>query len=272
MIDHDNLEEFEDAENYDIGEDDAGIAFYSVLAKETGGPILEIACGTGRVAIQIARLGFSVTGLDIVAGMLEQARIKSTGSTAKWIEGDARDFDLSDKFSLIFLTGNAFQAFLTRTDQEALLARVYAHLSETGLFAFETRNPKWQGSTVGLGAEESDSPGFAKLETRLEEQHLPSYSDREGNEMSVSMTQTYDSVSQILEWTTTRRWLESQHEKTKVTRIAVRFTFPQELEALLHHNGFELIRRYGDWDLSPLSPNSRSIIIVCRKRAGFNQT
>ena len=58
---------------------DTGIAFYAGLAQETGGSVLEIACGTGRVSIPIARLGFSVTGLDIVPGMIEQARSKSLG-------------------------------------------------------------------------------------------------------------------------------------------------------------------------------------------------
>ncbi len=270
MIDHNNLEEFQDAVNYDIGEDDAGIAFYSDLAKETGGPILEIACGTGRVAIPIANLGLEVTGLDIVPGMLEQARIKSANLSAKWVEGDARDFDLGEKFSLIFLTGNAFQAFLTREDQEALLARVLVHLSETGLFAFETRNPKWQGSSGELAGRESNSPGFPKLETCRDEELLPSHADGDGNELSVSKTQTYDSVAQILHLTTCRSWLGSKDERTSVTRIALRFTFPQELEALLLYNGFEIIRRYGDWDMSPLSPNSRSIIVVCRKRDGFS--
>ena len=64
-----------------------------------------------------------------------------------------------------------------------------------------------------------------------------------------------------------RRWREGNREQTKVTRIAVRYTFPQELEALLHYNGFTIIRQYGDWSLEPLTAASPSIIVVCRKRA-----
>ena len=108
--------------------------------------MLEIACGTGRVSIPIARLGFAVTGLDIVPGMVERARSKSAGLPTRWVEGDARAFDLGERFRLIFLTGNAFQAFLTHADQEALLGRVRAHLHDEGLFAFETRNPRWRTS------------------------------------------------------------------------------------------------------------------------------
>src|SRR5215210_4549231 len=94
LIDHDNLEEYADPVAYDRQDtSDTGTAFYAALAQETGGPVLEIACGTGRVSIPIARLGYPVTGLDIVPGMLELARSKSVSLPTRWIEGDARAFD-----------------------------------------------------------------------------------------------------------------------------------------------------------------------------------
>jgi hypothetical protein len=73
----------------------------------------------------------------------------------------------------------------------------------------------------------------------------------------------------ILHWTTYRRWREGDQEQTGVTRIAVRVTFPQELAALLHYNGYTVLRQYGDWNLEPLSAASPSIIVVCRKRRPF---
>ena len=79
--------------------------------------------------------------------------------------------------------------------------------------------------------------------------------------MRVSKTQVYDHVAQILHWTTYRRWREDEQEQTKITRIAVRYTFPQELAALLHYNGFTIIRQYGDWNLEPLTAASTSIIV-----------
>lgn len=254
MIDHNNLEEFADPHTYDIEDNnDTGVAFYSALAQETGGPVLEIACGTGRVSIPIARLGFAVTGLDIVPGMLDLARSKSAGLPMRWVEGDARAFDLGEQFRLVFVTGNAFQAFLTRVDQEVLLGRVRAHLHDEGLFAFETRNPRW-----------------ANLETREQEEEWQTYTNLHrisGRDVRVSKTQAYDHVAQILHWTTYRRWREGGQEHTKVTRIALRYTFPQELAALLYHSGFTIIRQCGDWNLEPLTAASTSIIVVCRKRA-----
>lgn len=274
MIDHNNLEEFSDPYRYDIEDSsDTGVAFYTSLARETGGPVLEIACGTGRASIPIARLGLEVTGLDIVPGMLDRARAKSAGLPARWIEGDARTFDLGERFRLVFLTGNAFQAFLTRTDQEALLERAQAHLHDDGLFAFETRNPRWRGqvSTEGQAAQAGQPlrpPGeglHTYLETRDQEDAGQSYTDQNGREVRISRIQDYDHVAQVLHWTTYRRWQDGDAEQTRVTRIAVRFTFPQELEALLHYNGFTILRRYGDWNLEPLSASSPSIIVVCRK-------
>ena len=259
MIDHDNLEEFSDPANYDMEDaSDTGIAFYAALAQETGGSVFEITCGTGRVSIPIARLGFSVTGLDIVPGMIERARSKSVGLPTRWIVGDARTFDLGEQFRFIFLTGNAFQGFLTNADQEALLQRVHAHLSDEGLFAFETRNPLFTNSQTQEGQ-------FVNLETNEEEQDWPSFIDTSGREVRLSKTRVYDPVAQILHWTTYRRWHEGEEEHTKVTRIALRYTFPQELAALLHYNGFSIVRQYGDWNLEPLSATSRSIIVVCRK-------
>lgn len=69
----------------------------------------------------------------------------------------------------------------------------------------------------------------------------------------------YDAITQIMYWQTIRRW----RDKESFTRIACRFTHPRELEALLHYNGFRINKQYGDWDKSPLSEKSPSIISVC---------
>jgi SAM-dependent methyltransferase len=257
LIDHNNLEEFSELVNYDMEDtSDTGVAFYAALAQESGDPVLEIACGTDRPSILIARLGFAVTGLDIVPGMLERARSKAASLPTRWVEGDGRTFDLGQQFRLIFLIGNAFQAFLTNADQESLLQRVRTHLRDEGTFAFETRNPLFTNSQGRDGQ-------FVRLETREEEEKdWPSYVDDSGHEVRLSKTRVYDHVAQILHWTTFRRWSESEEEHTKVTRIALRYTFPQELAALLYFNGFSIERQYGDWNLEPLTAASRSIIVV----------
>lgn len=265
MIPHNNLEEFSDPVNYDCEDpSDTGLAFYMALAEETGGPVLELACGTGRISIPIARQGFAVTGLDIVPGMLARAHSKSAHLPIRWIEGDARTFALDEQFRLIFLTGNAFQAFLTNADQAALLQRVYAHLHPDGLFTFETRNPRW---ATDEHSHADDDGLFVNLETRSEEQAGPGYTDKDGHAVQVTRTQVYDHVAQIMHLTTYRHWQAGDDEQTNLTRIALRYTFPQELAALLQGNGFTLTQQYGDWNGEPLTAASPSIIVVCRKRA-----
>lgn len=261
MLDHNNLEAFADAVNYDREDSsDAGVAFYTALAQDTGGPVLEIACGTGRVSIPIAQAGFAVTGLDIVPGMLDQARRKSAGLPVRWVEGDARAFDLGEQFRLIFLTGNAFQAFVTNDEQAALLQRVRAHLHDDGLFAFETRNPLLPNTRTREGL-------FPLLETHNEEESRPSFMNADGHEVQESLTQVYDHVAQIVHLTGIKRWHDGEEEHTRVIRTALRYTFPQELVALLHYNEFTILRQYGDWNEEPLSATSPSILSVCRKRA-----
>lgn len=270
MLDHDNLEDFADAESYDVHENDTGVAFYTALAQETGGPVLELACGTGRVCIPIARLGFAVTGLDVVPGMLDQARRRSRGLSIRWVEGDARALNLGERLRLTFLTGNAFQLFLTLGDQEALLERVRTHLHHEGLFAFEARNPLWgtpgtrPGQEARLERARLHGDFFAFLESGDDEQIE---SDSRGREVRATLTQRYDHGAQVLHLTRSRRWREGNQEQAKVTRLALRYTFPQELAALLHYNGFTIVRQFGDWNLEPLTTASTSIIVVCRKRA-----
>lgn len=250
----DNLEEFGDPPNYDVEEGERSasrIAFYCDLAKTVGGPVLEIACGSGLVTIPIAAQGLDVTGVDLAHSMLEHARKKAEEQNLniRWVESDARSFDLGMQYRFILLTGNAFQAFLRREDQEALLASVKRHLAPNGIFAFETRNPS--------GHDLTNQP---------EEEFDQSYISVEGLQVSVSFTQMYDPLAQIMYWTSYRRWNDGKREHKKETHIACRFTYPRELEALLHYNGFEIIQQYGNWNKETLSASSPEMINLCRAK------
>jgi 2-polyprenyl-3-methyl-5-hydroxy-6-metoxy-1,4-benzoquinol methylase len=250
----DNLEEFSDPPNYDIEEGERSfqrIAFYRDLAGTVGGPVLEIACGSGLVTIPVAAQGQEVTGIDLARPMLEHARRKaqSRGLNIRWVEADARSFALGTQYQFIFITGNAFQAFLRREDQEALLASVKRHLAPQGVFTFETRNPSGHD-----------------LSTQSEEEFDQGYISGEGHKVSVSSTQIYDPIAQIIYWTSYRRWNDGERDHTKETHIACRFTYPQELESLLYYNGFQMVQQFGNWDKRPLSASSPSIISICKAR------
>lgn len=251
MIDHDNLEEFQDPANYDLEEADRSaprIRFYANLAEASGGPVLDIACGTGLAALPIAARGMAVTGVDLSRAMLAYAHEKARRGrlSIHLVQADARQLPLDRQFPFIFLTGNAFQAFLSRADQECLLASVKRLLPPSGIFAFETRNP----SGNDLSSFDDEEPWF-------------SYRNTQGQTVSVSGTQRYDPLEQIMHWTTYRRWKDATKTHRTTTRIACRFTYPQELQALLHYNGFRLIQQYGDWDKNSLTAASESIVSIC---------
>ncbi|MFZ5910698.1 MAG: class I SAM-dependent methyltransferase [Chloroflexota bacterium] len=249
-IEQDYLGEFFDPINYDIensGERPA-YHFYAALARQVGGSALELACGTGLVTLWLAGQGIPITGLDIEPGMLTHARRKSEqqGLPVRWVLGDARHFSLGEKFNLVYLTGNAFQAFLNNSDQRAMLHNVRAHLAGGGVLAFETRNPNWEDLT----SDPNETEWF-------------SYTNAQGYHVRITEARAYDHAAQVLDYTLWRRWREADGEKERITHIAIRYTFPQELNALLEQSGFRILEQYGDWDKNPLTQASPSIITVC---------
>lgn len=250
-VEDDYLGEFVDPVNYDleVGGNHPSHQFYAELAKQVGGKTLEVACGTGLVAIPLAQQGISVTGLDIVPAFLTHAQHKSEalGLSIRWLQGDARDFDLHEQFNFIYMTGNAFQAFLNNADQNALLQNVRKHLTAGGILAFETRNPNWEDCS-----------------TDLNESEWMTYTNNKGLTVRITETREYDHVAQVLAYTLFRRWLEVGEARERITRIAIRYTFPQELNALLERSGFKILHQYGNWDKSPLTKDSPSIISVCK--------
>jgi ubiquinone/menaquinone biosynthesis C-methylase UbiE len=257
VIAHDNLEEFLDPANYDLEEIPRSLAridFHVDLARRVGGPVLELACGSGIVALPVAGAGLDVTGVDLAAPMLRHAQAKAElahlqGHTT-WLRGDAKQVRVpagEQRFAYVFITGNAFQAFLTDADQRALLATVRHHLQPGATFCFETRNPHGHD-----------------LRDIAEEQPWDHFINAAGQPVTVTGTQRWDAARALMHWTSFRRWHDGAVERCHSTRIACRFTTLAQLDALLQGAGLEVIGRYGDWDRAPLAERSEHIISVCR--------
>jgi SAM-dependent methyltransferase len=121
------------------------VDFYLELAREAqarGLPTLELACGTGRIAVPLAREGIPITGIDNSPAMLDRARAKTVDlPNARWLEGDMRDFDLGGRFGLIFIATGTFQLLLEIEEQLACLRCIARHLAPEGRLAFEVENP-----------------------------------------------------------------------------------------------------------------------------------
>ena len=252
MIDHDNLEEFRDPQTYDL-EDEGYYEDYPLTeqwARSLGGPLLDLACGTGRMALRMAAQGYQVTGVDIMPEMIEWARQKAAKQAISidWVVADARTFHLQKQFPFIYMLENVFQFFLMREDQEALLARVREHLLPQGCFLFETRNP---------------SPRNL-LEVRHPEGDT--YATPDGGQLVVTEQQRYDPMTQVQHYTRHLTFLYAGGQcKEQTLRTALRYVFPQEMEALLYYNGFQIRSCYGSWQQEPLTATSYSIIYVCQR-------
>jgi SAM-dependent methyltransferase len=211
--------------------------------------VLELGCGTGRLTIPFAQQGINMVGLDVAPQMLAQARDKAGDLPIRWVEADIRTFQLETQFQLIFTTGFVFHHLLNRPDQEATLARVREHLAPEGQFVIDV----W----------------FLRPESMVdipEEKAWYSYVDNNGYEVKVSGIERYDLLQQIWDQTIYRRWSNSEGKQmTRRTRLAFRYIFPQEMEALLYYNGLRVLSRYGDWDRGPLTDERGCHIYVCTK-------
>ena len=241
--------EYTGAEDYDSeniwGADDD---FYLALAKEIGGPVLDVACGTGRLTRAIAAAGIETVGIDLGQEMLERAKSLDTAGAVTWIFGDVRTMHLNRRFRLILMTSHAFQHMITAADLEAFLARVREHLEPDGVFAFETRD--YTAKSFG-GSEE---PTLWR-----------SYQDANGRWIDVLIGARFDSATGI-EQLEEIRIVRATGERERLT-FALRYIPVADLNELLRANGFRVMHQYGDWHKGPVGPTQPEVITICRLAA-----
>jgi len=118
---------------------DDPLPFYRDLALKSGGPVLELGCGTGRISAEIAQNGIEVEGLDLSDAMLAVARRKHPALT--FHHADMCDFDLGCRFALIIIPFRGLQEIVTAQGQRAALTRAFAHLIPGGRLVFDLIDP-----------------------------------------------------------------------------------------------------------------------------------
>ena len=124
------------------------VAFYAHLARETGGGALELACGTGRIALALAEAGLEITGVDICEGMLSVARRKVAARPASvqqrltLIQQDMSELNLSRRFGFAFVPARSFQHLLTIDQQRRALQAIHRHLQGAGRLALHLFDPR----------------------------------------------------------------------------------------------------------------------------------
>lgn len=220
------------------GADDA---FYLDLAGAEPRAILDVGCGTGRLACLFAARGHSVTGVEPSAAMLDIARARCGAEGVTWINTPAAELSLETRFDLIVMTGHVFQVFLPDAEISSALRNLHYHLSPKGQLAFESRNPlskKWEHWTPAETARTVDVPGFGDI-------HVHHATGSVGGELV-----TYE---------THFVFPNGDHVTAADT---LRFVGRDHLAELLTDSGFSQVIWYGDWDGSPFTPASPEIIAV----------
>lgn len=226
--------------------------FWVDLALELGGPVLELACGTGGKAIPMAQAGLSVTGLDNEEAMLAEARRKAEFAkiAIDWHQADMRTFDLGKQYRSIFLLANAICHLLTYQDLEKCLACVKRHLTANGHFVVCVFVPN-----LGLLVQES------------EQRHAHArYNDPDSGEtIVVTQTASYDAATQVRH--NYLYYQTGEADEIAAGELAMRMYFPQELDALLAYNGFTLDHKWGDLNRSPFTAESDTQLYVLKPAA-----
>lgn len=227
----------------------ADVPFYVDEAKRAGGPVLELACGTGRVTIPIAQSGVEIVGLDQSASMLAYARSKAAdaGVNITWVEADCRQFELSRKFALIFMAFNSMQHLHDHESLAALFGNVRKHLAEGGRFIFDVFNP----SIAILNRDPS--------QRYVERQ----YEDPDGRgTITLEQTAVYDDAAQVnrITW-----YFSLPGEKDfRVEQLPMRCFFPQELDLLVRANGFAIEEKFSNFERKPFAGGGMKQVVVCK--------
>jgi SAM-dependent methyltransferase len=227
---------------------DIDLDFYLQLLRRTGGPFLDLACGTGRVTLAVAQAGYSAVGLDRSETMLDLARQKAP-ERVEFVRGDLREFDLGRRFPLVTITLNSFMHRVEVEDQEAALDCVAAHVAADGRAVISTINPY----SVSLQDTESKLiHEFTKWDPAAES-WVTKLSARE-----------VDTVEQVEHVTYCYDEVKAGKVERLVTTLDFRYTYRYELELLLRQAGLEPIAVYGSYDLEDYEITSPALIIVAR--------
>jgi SAM-dependent methyltransferase len=221
------------------------VEYWRWLAGPSPRRVLELACGTGRVAIPLARDGHDVVGVDIEPSMIEAARRKAGSLPARFEQADMRDFTCAP-VDLVIVPFNGTRLLLDRKDFTRCMTCVKRALRPEGRFAIDVTMPRPDQLVDELPPatyhHRDPLTGAAITAT-----HVRRY-DRFLQRITLDATFTFEDGTQVRE------------------QLEQRVYFPQELVGLLEQAGFRLVERYGDYDRAPLAAGSPQLLFVAARR------
>ena len=240
------------------------IDFFVETAQLSGGPVLEVGCGTGRILIPTARAGVNIFGLDLSAHMLQVCETRllnepeAVQSRVRLTQADMRNFDVAKTFNLVTLPFRSFQHLTTVEDQLSALASIHRHLVEGGRLILDVFNPSLEALVRdNLGEECGDEPEFTTPDGR-----------RVVRRHKIVSRNYASQINQIeLVYYVTH---PDGREEHLVHAFPMRYLFRFEAEHLLARCGFETQKVYADYDKSPYgSRYPGELIIVAKKVDGL---
>jgi SAM-dependent methyltransferase len=235
---------------------DADVPLYQDFARRTGGPILELACGSGRLMAPLLEVGERVVGVDSSGPMLERARraLASAGllRRAALHLADVRHFVLDERFQLAIVGLDSFGLLATVDDQLAALRQIHRHLAPGGLLILDLSNGN------GRGAEPTD-----ELVLQYEGRDPAS-----GRPLSKWTARSSDHAEQVDHYTYYYDEVgEDQLVRRSVVRLDLRYFGRFELELLLRQADFVPEAYYGSYDLAPFAAGCDRLIAVAVRPA-----
>jgi SAM-dependent methyltransferase len=234
----------------------ADVDFFVSEARASGGPVLEIGCGTGRVLIPTARAGVDIVGLDDSEAMLHVCRARlasepdAVQERVRLRRGDMREFSVGGAFALVTLPFRPFQHLLTVEDQIACLNTIHRHLTDDGRIILDLFNPSLSALVApNLGEEFGDEPEFTTPDgRRVVRKHRTLRRD------AATQVNHYELIYYVTH-------PDGREERT-VHSFALRYSFRFEVEHLLERCGFRVEHVYEDYDRTEFGTRSQSELIL----------
>jgi SAM-dependent methyltransferase len=233
------------------------LEWYCRRANDSGGPVLELGAGTGRIALQLAADGIPVHALESNAAMLDALRRKIDGSPDDVrrrivpVEADMRSFQLETTFALVIAPFRAILHNLTEDDQLACFKRVHGHLRPGGRFLFNVFHPSLEYMARNAGA----LTGVWRW--------AGTYRRPDRSMVVRSEANQYDTV---------RRRVHSLHRyedygtdgvlrRTVLHRLELAYLYAADIERLLTRAGFASIDIRGGFDGRPFGRDTDELVV-----------
>lgn len=236
--------------------DDADIPFYLSYANASQ-RILELACGTGRVAIPLAKDGCTVTGLDLSRPMLQvfQTKLKfalpEVRDRIDYTESDMTDFDLNQKYDLVIVPLRSFMALTTDAERRSCLSCIRNHMKKDSLAILTMFDPKPDhlrlGSSIDLEFYDKDLKCTVRRHTFID-----------GHARAKQIIHSHFKFELL------------QDDKVIDTRseyLELGYLYSNQAQDLFKECDFRIIESYGWYDKSPIDENNKSeLIYVLQKK------